>query len=100
MIGNFRNNPTEFTFQPLPEPQYPSTYQARRIKMFRGHIQGLILLLKKMTEEKKTGNNKVDRNGIRIISEGPSALFETLEELKNHFLENGYHTIPRYLYRD
>ena len=66
-----------------------------RVKMFRGHVQGLILVLEKMVEQKSSNQGKVDRNGIPIISEGPSALLETLNELKNAFSTNGQF-VPSY----
>ena len=68
---------------------------AGQIKMFRGHIQGLILVLEKIAEEKNS-QGKVDRNGIPIISEGPSALLEALDELKNAFDANGRYIISFY----
>lgn len=55
-----------------------------RVRMFRGHIQGLIMLLEKMSE-KKNNTPKFDRHGIRILSDGPSAVSETLDALKNVF---------------
>jgi len=53
---------------------------AGRIKMFRGHILGLIMILEKMAEEKET-----DKNGIRIFSDGSFLAMEMLVELKNAF---------------
>jgi len=57
-----------------------------RVKMFRSHIQGLILLLEKMSEGKSV-SGKTDRNGIPIISQGPPALLEIFNELKDIFDE-------------
>ncbi len=68
---------------------------AGRVKMFRGHVRGLILVLEKMVEQKSSNQGKVDRNGIPIISEGPSALLETLNELKSAFNSSGQY-IPFY----
>ncbi len=66
-----------------------------RVKMFRGHIQGLLLVLEKMAEEKAGGKGKVDKNSIKILSEGPPFLLEALNELKNAFSTNGQF-VPSY----
>lgn len=67
-----------------------------KVKMFPSHVRGLALILEKMTEQKNSGKGKVDRNGIPIISEGPSALLETLDELKNAFDAKERYIIPFY----
>lgn len=69
-----------------------------RVKMFRGHIQGLILTLEKMTD-KKISAPKFDRHGIRILSEGPSEAMELLAELKSRFDGEKKHVlVPHHLY--
>ncbi len=67
-----------------------------KVKIFPSHVQGLKLVLEKMAEQKNSNQGKVDRNGIPIISEGPSALLETLNEFKNAFDEKGKYIIPFY----
>lgn len=64
-----------------------------KVKMFRSHIQGLIMLIEKMAE-KKSGKEKIDKHGIKIISEGPSGLLEILSELKNAFDAKGQYINP------
>jgi len=65
------------------EPQWVPLQEiiSGRVKMFRGHIQGLILLLEKMSEQ-NSGQGKVDRNGIPIIFHGSPAALEILDELR------------------
>ncbi len=58
------------------------------VKMFRGHIQGLILILEKITEETLT-KNRVNKHGIKIISECPPFVLEMLNELKSAFNQKG-----------
>jgi hypothetical protein len=49
-----------------------------------------------MSEQKNLNQGKVDRNGILIMSEGPSALLEILNELKNAFDAKGKYIISFY----
>ena len=67
-----------------------------KVKIFPSHVQGLILILEKMSEQKNLNQGKVDRNGILIMSEGPSALLEILNELKNAFDAKGKYIISFY----
>jgi ADP-ribose pyrophosphatase YjhB (NUDIX family) len=70
-----------------------------RVKLFRGHIRGLMLVLEKMAEEKKTAaKGRVNKHGFKILSEGPSPALELLNELRNAFSENGQF-IPFYRHR-
>ncbi len=61
---------------------------AGRIKMFRGHIQGLLLILEKIAEG-KSGESKANKHGIKILSECPPAVLEILKEIENTFDEKG-----------
>lgn len=56
-----------------------------KIKMFRGHIQGLIMLLEEMAKGKIQHGGKLDKHGVPILSEGQSAIAELLAELKKIF---------------
>ncbi len=67
---------------------------SERVKIFPSHIQGLMLVLEKMAEEKNAGKGKTDRNGILILSEGPSGLLEILDDLQNTFDGKGKYIIP------
>jgi len=62
---------------------------AGRVKMFRGHIRGLMLVLEKMAEGKTADKERINKHGIKILSEGPPAVLEVLNEFKNSFSENG-----------
>lgn len=62
---------------------------AGRIKMFRGHIQGLLLALEKMAEKEETSNSKKTKHGIKILSECSPAVLDILNELKSVFDEKG-----------
>jgi ADP-ribose pyrophosphatase YjhB (NUDIX family) len=59
-----------------------------RVKMFRGHVKGCIMLLEKMTEG-TVRQGKVNRNGIPILSEAPAGIRELLDEFKKVFDANG-----------
>lgn len=70
-----------------------------KVKLFRGHIQGWILLFEKMAEEKERGmkdTGKVNKHGIRIISDNPSPVSEMLDELKSVF-DSGGKYVPFFL---
>lgn len=70
-----------------------------RVKMFRGHIRGLMLVLEKMAGEKERvmkDTGRVNKNGIRILSDGPSPASETLNELKKVF-DSGGKYVPFFL---
>lgn len=59
-----------------------------RVKMFRSHVQGLIMLLEKMAEGKSV-QGRVDRNRIPILLERSHQVAELLDELKKVFDEKG-----------
>lgn len=70
-----------------------------RIKMFRGHIRGLMSVLEKMAEEKERAmkdTGRVNKNGIRILSDGPSPASEMLNGLRSVF-DSGGKYIPFFL---
>lgn len=83
--------------EPLSTPQWVPLQEiiAGRVKMFRGHIQGLIMLLEKMSEE-KNARGKIDRHGIPILSEAPPPVVELLAELKKVFNATGQCVRPLY----
>jgi 8-oxo-dGTP pyrophosphatase MutT (NUDIX family) len=67
-----------------------------RVKMFRGHIRGLMMVLEKMAEEKervtKDTTGRINKNRIRILSDGPSPASKMLDELKEVFDSGGRYT--------
>lgn len=61
-----------------------------RVKLFRSHVQGLILVLEKMMEGRETAKSgRVNKHGIKILSEGPPTVLEALNGFKNAFNESG-----------
>jgi ADP-ribose pyrophosphatase YjhB (NUDIX family) len=66
-----------------------------RVRVFPSHVRGLVLLLEKMVEEKMS-KKKLNKHGLKILSEGPPATLELLKQLKNSFDGKGRYIIPFY----
>ncbi len=65
-----------------------------RIKIFRGHIQGLFLVLDQIAEGKRQKQDKATKHGIPILSKGPPAVLEIIDEFKKSFNEKGQFNFP------